>query len=304
MAYNNNQVAGEGQQFDIREFIGNCLAKWKWYVIAFILFCILGGVLYLRSYPTYDVNASVLIDSENSNSNNPMKEFSLGNMFGGSGDVDNEVYVLKSHAVMKQTVKDLGLNVSYKMKTNILRWEPVSPDKTPLEVTYDKAIADTLHNTMAFEVNVSSKGVANIEVRGRKDKVIGTAKNVAIPASVETIYGTLTFSTTPEYIAGKSLKIKGKLSSFDAAAEDLAEDISIAVADRKSDLINIAMVTNTPLWGENVIDSLIGNYNDKGIAEKQARDRKTAEFIDHRLLSLTDELSLSENDIEKFQRDK
>lgn len=300
----NNNVVADQQSFDIKEFLQSCKARWKWFVIAFVLFTLFGVWKFLSNVPTYDVNANIMIYSETTEGGtiSLARQFSLGSVLGGSGDVNNELHVLQSHTVMANTAKQLLLNIGYEVKRGFKRIA-CYPGTTPLELVCNPSIADTIRVGLKFEVKCSANGMADIKVKTVKG-TIANVKKAQLPAVVETKYGDFTIRQTPVYPQGESVKETITFGSYDGAAERYLEKVMISIPDRKSDLISLSINIADPKFGQQILDAIIANYNEKGIQEKQERDRKTAAFIDQRLLSLTDELSLSEEDIENFQKDK
>lgn len=300
----NNKIGNNNKSFDIREFLKLCRHWWWLFVVTLLVFGFMGLYVLLSNVTKYDVQANIMIysDSNEGGTISLARQFSIGNVLGGSGDVNNEFHVLQSHSVMRQTAVDLGLNISYTVKDG-LKKIPCYPGTTPLELSADPAMGDTIRTTLLFKVNVNEVGKTEVKVVALK-KQIAKFENLTLPAVINTPYGDFTLTTTPKFVAGKSLKEEIRFTSYDGAAESYLKKVNMSIPDRKSDMISISVGINDTKFGERLIDTIVANYNAKGVQAKQERDRKTAEFIDHRLLSLTDELSLSEEDIEKFQRDK
>lgn len=299
----NNDNDNRQQEFNLADFIGKCRSKWWWFAIAFVFFSGIGVYLFLKNVPTFDVNSSIIIYNESSEGGtiSLAKQFSLGNMLGGSGDVNNELAVLQSHNVMTETVKELNLNVGYRVKDG-LKTIDCYPETTPLELVYNRSIADTIGTRIDFKVNYHKSGKVDIEYELLKKTY--KLKNLNLPAVIDTKVGTFTINPTERFAPDKSLKETIVFKSYGAAAESYLRAVNIQIPNRKSDIITLHIETQDPKFAIKLLNTIVENYNKKGIKERQDRDRKTAEFIDSRLLSLTDELALSEEDIEQFQKDK
>lgn len=299
--YNSNS---SDKSFDVREFIHNCRRRWWWFLITGILISGIAAYKYLSYVTTFDVNASIIIygDTKEGGSISLARQFSMSSVLGGSGDVNNERDVLRSHTVMLATVKDLELNVGYTEKKG-LREIPCYLGSTPLELTCDPAIADTLGIGLEFKVKCDKNEIAHIIVKA-KDKKIQEINDAKFPVTIDTPYGVFTISQTDAYVKGKSLNEDITILNYDTAAEIWSNRVGVVIPDRKSDLISLSVNINDPKFGERLIDTIIQKYNERGITEKQNRDRRTAQFIEERLSSLTNELALSEGDIEQFQKDK
>lgn len=301
---NKSSDQSKDQQFNLQLFLDKCKAKWSWYVIAFITFGILGAYLHLRNVPKYDVTANIMIydDSAQGATIQMARSFSLGNMFGGSALVDNEIKVLKSHSVMRQTVKDLGLNISYEFRQGLFKDVPFY-EKMPVVLKCDSILPDTIGPSILFKLNINSLGYASIKGKIGKIEIVDI-KDKPFPVDINTPYGDFTLERTDFFIQGEPLKGEIKFSSYDGAAETYSKLISITIPDKKSDLINVEYVTSDPKFGKKIISKLIYNYDQKVIQDHKDRDIKTAFFIEERLKSLQQELNLSENEIEEFQKNK
>lgn len=301
---NNYPEKSTDQNFNLQLFINKCKSKWSWYLIAFILFGLLGTYIHLRNVPTYEVTANIMIYEESTGGATIQmaRQFSLGNVFGGSALVDNEIKVLKSHSVMRQTAKDLGFNVSYTFKDGLFKEVPLY-QKMPFVLKCDSTIADTIKTALTFKLEVDKNGLLSGEVKKEKD-LLSEIKDEEFPVKVETPYGLFTFEKTDYFKDGKSLNAEIFFESYDSAAETLSKEVSVSIPDKKSDLINITWLTPDPIFGKTLINTIIENYNEKVIQDSRDRDRKTAHFIEERLHSLEAELNLSEDEIEQFQKNR
>lgn len=298
--------------FDIRSFIEQCRHRWWWFLIALVIFSAYGAYKVLSSVPTVDVVANVMIYEDSGfdgGAASMMKSFSLGSVLGGSGDVNNEKHVLQSYSVMLATAKELGLNTDYVVNKGLKKIH-CSSTTTPIEMTCNPALGDSIPVGLKFRVKYDGKSTADIKLTYRQNKVKYKEeyKHVTLPYVAETPFGAFTFRLTGKTAPGgkpdDSINETINYTSYSAAAQGYMSRVLVNIPDRKSDLISMSVVTNEPKFGELLLNTIVKNYNLKGITEKQDRDRATAEFINNRLLSLTDELSLSEEDIENFQKNK
>lgn len=299
-----SQRPSDPQSFNLHEFVAKCRARWWWFAVSFVLVSLVATWRYLANVITFDVNASVMITSESGGDGGTIslaRQFSLGNVLGGSGDVNNEFHMLQSHSVMLQTARQLDLNKGYTVKDGFKKIA-CYPGTTPLTLVCDPAIADTIRTSLEFNVKYSPSGTCDITVETPKKKIL-TLEKATLPAVVDLPYGQFTIAPTDLFNPSRPLKEKIQFCNYDAAAERWLKKVGMSIPDRKSDLISLAVTINDINFGKRLLDTIVANYNAKGVSDRRERDRKTAEFIDQRLRSLTEELSLSEEDIENFQKD-
>ncbi|MDE6403293.1 MAG: hypothetical protein K2K86_05760, partial [Muribaculaceae bacterium] len=225
--------------------------------------------------------------------------FGGGGSFGANRSVEDEMIIIKAHSVLKQTVIDLDMNLQYKVKKNLIKKEWCYYNR-PIELVYEKSMADTLGVTLLFEVDVDDKGVADVVVRGRKARRIYEKKDITLPAVIETAYGTFGLEAGPGFIPGESVSEDISLCSYDKAALGLDKLIAVDYSAKKTDIMRLDLVTTNPLYGQNVLNTLVKNYNDVTIAQKRDFNYKTLQFIEDRIAILSAEVDSTEAQVEAF----
>lgn len=283
---------------DIRPVLKQYLSKWYLFVIS-VIFCV--GLVWAYTSiknPKYAVRANVLISQEN---NNPMAKMGgLGDLFGANGSVDDEIFVLSSHSLYRDVAKDLGINISHKVKTGLLGSRLAYPD-FPLQVSAAEGMFDTLRTTLLFKIKVHEDGKTDISTKVKR-KVVAELEDVNLPASVETDYGTFTIIPTEYFVPGEELKTTITVSGYNSAAEQLDLDVVNEIATKRSNVINMAIDTPNPVWGEAILNEIIKKYNQRGILEKNAQAENTADFLEKRLEIIASDLTQSEVEIQRYKQ--
>ncbi|MFA4054181.1 GumC family protein [Duncaniella muris] len=294
------------EKFDFRYYIRLCRRYWYWFVISVVLCGGIGVFYALSTVPVYQVVANILIsDEDSSRPSNAMSElasqFSAGNMMGGTNSVDDEINVVRSHSNLRQTVKDLGLNTGYTV-TRFRVFDRDVADKTPVVMTCDPAIADTLGCYIGFKVVVNKEHKVSIKAKANDKTVIADVKDKPFPVTLSTPYGDFVFDKTKYLKKGKGVKMTVGFSSYDASAEGLAESVSIYIPSKRANIISFAVHSPHSQYAQRILNTIIDNYNISGINEKRKKDQKTADFVAERLASISKDLNLSEEDIEHYKR--
>lgn len=298
----NNIATKKAPLVNLSALIADYKRYWVWVMVSILLFVGLGVIAVLKKQPSSEIVAQVLISDENSKSFTAMSE--LAGMFGGGSfgsnrSIDDEMVIIMAHSVMKKTVQDLNLNVDYKVKKNILK-EVFVYDNPPIVLQYDKSIADTLGVGLKFELDVDENGIADITVRGRKNKKIARFENQTLPAVIEIPYGAFMFTQGASYISGKSLNETVYLSSYDAKANDISELLTVDLSQKKTDVMSITFVTTDAEYGKLLVNTLVKNYNDLTVRQKQAFNEKSLEFLEDRIHQFANEVDLTEKEVESF----
>lgn len=289
----------KSQFFDVKSLFNDYRRHWWWFVISLFL-CGAMAVVYVKTHNAqYAVCANVLVSDDNTGSFTAMS--GMSDLFGSSANVEDEVYVISSHSVLRDVARNLGIYKTHYVKKGLLGGYLAYPD-FPVDVTADSSLLDTLNTTMTFKVNVGKDGKADIKMYA-DGKKIGQEKNLRLPVSLNTKYGRYTVLPTPDYPKGEKVKTTISISGYDDAAEDLSHSISSDRASRKSNMINLYMRTENTDYGKDVLNEIVDNYNRRGISYKNRQGEKTLEFINDRLAIISGDLSTAEKDIQDYKKD-
>ena len=289
-------------RFNLRSFIGLCLSKWPMFVVSVIACVAVAAFLIMRRVPSVEVDAQVMLPQETASTSllaEMSRSFSFGDVLGSSSTTDNELDVMRSHSVFLSTVKDLGLATSVQAKAGLMRWLPLY-NNVPLTVKAPSEFADTVTAPIVFKLSRNSDNLYDIEAKCLK-KTVYDNENVKLPVTADTPYGSFTIAPTEWMAKCPFSKFIVTLTSYDNAAEMLAQDVSIFIPNKKSDFIGLSVMTTDADFGKQLLTTIIKNYNQIGIDHKGENDSRTLGFVNARLESLTGELAKSESDIERFK---
>ena len=148
---NENQEGG----FDIRVILGYLRANWPLFV-ASVAVCLALAFAYLRYVtPIYNVSAKVLLqDSEKGGSVlSPSDMLADFGMQGRRSNVENEIQLMSSMAVVRGAVVDAGLYVKYYSGEALLY-----KDAAPFVVSLDNATLSNLEEPLALNFAVNAAG--------------------------------------------------------------------------------------------------------------------------------------------------
>lgn len=286
------------EYFDIKSLFLRYFSKWYIFVISVI---ICGGLAFLYTRvkkPVYGVRASVVIATE---SNSPLTGAfgSLSNLFGSGPYIDDEIFVISSHSVYKDVAKDLGLDQTHFVKKGFLN-TVIEFEDYPVELVVPAEMPDTLRKNITFKLKADEKGKVDLSVKIGKE-TLSKLKDASFPITLDTDYGKFVLNKTKYYPEGEDCSTTIVLRSYDSAAEILSQSVVSEMANRKSNVINLLYDTPYPAFGVEVLNTVIEEYNKRGLLEKNIQGIKTAEFIDSRLALLSSDLNEAETDIQKYK---
>ena len=271
--------------------------RWWWFIISLCIFGLLGYVYAMKHNPEYSVKANVMIADDNGNP--LLRSVDLDGLFGSSARVDDEVYVISSHTVLKEAVKKLGINVNHVVKDGLLKSRLAYPD-FPVTVTAPDSMADTLRSTLVFKIHVSEDMKADATVKVKRDKV-AEIEDVALPAKINTPYGEFTVVATDHYPKGEAVKTVVTYSGYDDVAESLSEDLDFDMPSRKTNVIEMEMETENTDYGMALLNEIIKVYNERGLSESKLQGEHTIQFIDERIKLLAVDLEQTEMALQQYK---
>lgn len=286
---------------DVRGTLLLWWSKWYWFAISAFVCLSLAFIYATVKKPVYLVKSNILIAQDDSNIMSGMGGF--GQLFGTSGYVDDEVFVVSSHTVLRDVVKDLKLNKSCVVKEGLLKSREYFK-KYPVDIVTDTYIADTLSVSLKFNLKVDEDGVASVEVKDSQKDVVADLENQKFPITVETKYGVFTIKKTADYKEGESLKAKLYFSGYDDAAESLKEDLDIYIASKKSNVIQIEMETTDVDKAKLILNDIVKYYNVRGVEQRSEQSRLTLDFLDSRIQLIAQDLTDSEADVEGYKKNQ
>lgn len=294
------------KQSNIVELVVSYVKHWKLFVLSFVICVGLAGAYILVKNPEFRINANILIkeDSKSGMSGLASSMMKTGIPFGdvlsvGGSAVDDEIEIINSYSILRETVKDLGLNVSCSSglikKTNYyqdspLRITPANPD-----------MPDTLRYTIEMKVTVDKQ--ENVKVKAYYDgDLVGSVKS-QFPAKLTTVFGDFLIEKTKFYDGDKSHKFKVYYSGYGSSTEALMRNVEISIASKKANVVNLFIDDEIPDRGKDILNSIIKNYNLYGIDEKNVTAVRTAEFLQQRIDLMAEDLSAVEREVEKYKED-
>ncbi len=319
-AYGSDAAAYEEEKsaLNFKEIYAMFLLNWQWFVLSlFIFMC--GAVFYLRyKSPVYQVSAKILIKEEDSRGSRSMGNQMLSNMkdlgfMTNSAGIDNEVEILRSIFLSREAVKDLKLYVEYKkegrMKNRLIY------NLQPVNVDIDPNSFEEMDRTM-LPIKLKIKQVGRTyAVEGmayQRDKETGKLQKCpfeavisALPATVHTVAGTLTFTrnTSPDVVP--FLKKRAMYVTVIpplAVATRYVNSMSVEPTSKLTSIAQITLKDKDATRGEDFLKQLTMCYNRQANADKNEIAEKTEAFINGRLEKINSELGATESQLESYKR--
>lgn len=292
----------EEKEIDIRRFLRGTKRMWWIFAISMIFFITVGIAYWVCSMPVFISNSTILIEDDSNSGGGGgmmslMKTFSIGGF--GSSSVDNEIVLINSNDVFLRTVKELELNREYILRRGLAK-EMLYKD-TPIKLEAPQSMMDTLSKAMKIQVDINGPK-ADIKVnRGRFSRTITEMHGVTLPTTVKTPYGSFQIVRTDKY-TGETCRVDIILMGYEAAAQFLREEVTIAAASKISSAIELSYECGSKQMGQDVLNCIMGIYNDKRLRRKHTSANEQMEFLDKRINELSAIISTGQQEMADYKQ--
>ena len=309
----------EESSFDIKTIFTLLVLNWQWFLVSIIIF-VSGAFIYLRYQPrVYQMSVKMLIKDESNNRRNAGQMLANMQDFGfisNSTGIENEIEILQSRILSLEVVKDLKLYVEYYQqgritKNLIYKTQPVNVDLAAEGLEYlDNSVIPFFSMSMTKEGN-------KYHVEGMKKEFEGEFDT--LPATINTPYGVLTFTKNlaleervmkpggneveeDEEEESKNPTFIITIKSPKLVAASYVNGLKIAPTSKLTSIAELTINDRSPLRASDYLTHLAVCYNRQANADKNEIAYKTEEFINDRLQKISDELGMTESQLEAYKR--
>lgn len=290
----------EKDSISLVELIGPYVRSWKAYAISITLCLTLAFVYLKNATPIYKATTSLILHDEKNGGNSigALSEFEgLGLLSGGSSKVENELEVLKSRNLIKSTIEQLNVNISYWLKDGLKR--VAYYQNTPFVF---KPVSEGVENSLdnlKLNVSIINENEFQLSINDdTKSKTYSwgntiTTKNfnfILIP-NVDIINS---------YVGDQFVVV---IQAMDLAIDNLQSRIVFSASSKKNNVIKLSLNDASKQRAEDVLNTLVELYNVNAIDSKKEVNLKTADFIKNRLDLIKEELAGIEENAESFKQE-
>ncbi len=294
----------------MKDFLAQCMSKWKWFLASIIIFCGIGVLYILRQQPVYERNMAVLIEDQDGGGgvSDIANSFSSLGLVSSNTNVNNELISLTSPAVLYEVIQQLGLDVNY-----------ATPGKFHKTTLYGTTLPVNVkfqdleeQQGAGFTMEMGENGAVTLKdfylstVDG-KEKIDKEVKGKIGFDPIQTPVGKVMITPNGKYIPAKGKKAKpideieikrvGMQNSVEAYSKLVKGDL----ADKDADVIDLSMKDVSAQRAADVINAIVEVYNGNWVHDKNRIAVATSSFIDERLRLIESELGNVDDEISDFQ---
>ena len=302
--HNDYNVREEESSVDIKKIL-NVVWGMRWYIVISVVLCLLLAYAYNRVTRTrYTANGKIMLVTQRTNNADMLAITDMING-GNNSNVNNEVEILRSRAMMQKVVEELGLNYTFTkdraVKTIYFY------DNSPFDVLVDSTenfanppearitIIPEDDNTFTIKSILIRKAKYPFDKRVYRfgEEIPIGGHNIAIVRTHlgNVVYGDkYTISMAPSFQTAKAL------------VKNLTVSPNSTKVYERNDVINLSYNDFIPKRGENILDWLVIKYNDDARYFSSRATANTIEFLEERLGIIEDELGAIENRFQSYRR--
>lgn len=300
MEYNNTQGFQE-QDINFNEIIKPYVKRWFWFLIGIIL-SVLAAYLYLKKQKKiYSIESTVLIkDSKN---NSVGQDFSvLRDISGlarmGSNGVENEMEIFKSKKLMKDVVRQLGLETDVFLPGRFVDVELYN-QSSPIIVNVINEKSDARRSTSLINITIKPN---ELSLSSPDFGTIKSAYNKTISLPYANIIIRKNMKFNPQKVLFQNTeRLILNIKSIEDKSDELQSLLNVSLVNKEADVIKLALNYPNTEKAKAIINKLVDVYNEDAINDKNLESKKTADFIEDRISVIGDELGKVENEKEKFK---
>ncbi|MDZ4664444.1 MAG: GNVR domain-containing protein, partial [Bacteroidota bacterium] len=292
-----NYSVEETQENSLKDLLIKYLFHWKWFLISVCIGLVLGFVYLRYQTPQYEVNATILIkDDKKGGMADELSAFEDLGILKSNKNIDNEIEILKSRALMTRVVTELKLNISY--------------------YSYGRPIEHERYHDTPIIANYSLKDSSSSEPQGNWILVPETNKQFILKNGDDETelgrysfgdeiimpFGKLIFTTTTYFSEAYLLaNFRVTMAPIEQVVNQYLGSLKVNPVNKTSNAITISLRDAVAQKAADVVDNVIKQHNLDAIADKNQVSLNTANFINERIRFITDELFTVEGEAEDFK---
>lgn len=292
---------------DLKRYLSECKNHWRWFATSVTTTLLIGILVLLTVTPQYERSATVLVKDENGGGGLlSSMAANMGMLAGLAGinitsNVNNEMEIMSSPAMMMEVVNRLGLDTRYERYDFIMKrelWEETLPVKLTFPKLTDKDGAYMkmkLRKDGTFTLYKLRKNKAKIdgEIEGKINTVCNT------PIGPISVIATKYFKQIMETEGEMTIRIT-KEKKYDQVERNL-KNTSIDLADDQTSIIHIGYQDQIAERAELIINTLINVYQEAWMNDKMSSADVSNRFINERIKDIEQELSGLDKNIAQFR---
>jgi tyrosine-protein kinase Etk/Wzc len=261
---------------------------WPLFVVGLILSAALAYTYLCLVNPVYEISATILVKDEKK-SPEEKKAMPELDQSTSSKNAEAEIEILRSKKLVSEVVSKLQLWVSYKTRDGLTTRDLY--DNVPFQLVFMKKVLVKAENNIRI---IDENTFETTDLSGNKQRV-------AFNTPVTNRSGTWLLKPgafTKQYI-GSDIRV-GAIDP-ELVSNAYLKELDAHLLDKLAPTIGLFVNDEVPQRGKDFLNELITAYNGAAADEQKRATKRTIDFIDTRLASLTGELNQAEKQVAGYR---
>lgn len=285
-----------------KELIYLCLAKWKWFAASVGVTVGLAVLYILCTPPVYTRSAFLMVKEDSKGKaigSDVASMFADLGLTQGNANVNNELLAMQMPAVIRETVKRLGLDWDYH-RSGLFHKELLYGKELPVKVGVE-GLAD--NENLSFNLRLLPGGKVELDdfeslTRDIENKTVTGMLN----DTIDTPIGRMSVSPEAAYSQEEEYpKFYVSRTSLYDCTDACKERLTVELSSEDATVIELSYEDVSIPRAEDVLNTVIAVYNEEWIRDKNQITVSTSQFITDRLGVLEHELGDVDADISTYK---
>lgn len=282
---------GESRTMTASEMLYKYLSYLSFFVISFII-CWLVATWYIRYKPkVYIANTLVLVKQGEGKLRGDLIDAA---MFGSGANIDNEIELIKAKGIITRAVEQSGVNVRYFNQGNIRTSELYN------QVPFSMSILGKGDSSIAFTLVLSNFSATGANVSGMKG-----GSGFPIRWGVPFMHGGWQLVLKRNALVGynNETPYQVRWEPVMQTVAEVAGGLQVEPLNPRTTIITLSLRGSHPERNADILNAIVDSYKMINLEEKNRVANNTIQFIDQRLIIVTQELSGVESNLERYRTD-
>lgn len=282
----------------IADIIFMTLHHWPWILLSVII-CVGAAYIYLLRTPNvYTRSAEILIKEDKKGQSLGADEFAKLGLFQTKTNIQNELITLKAKDLMEEVVKRLGLDINYYIDGrfhNVVAYG----ENLPIKLTVLNYPDDV---NFSMDLTVSKDGKIQLKnLREGDGEIIKGTFSGKLNDTIVTPIAKMLVSPSPYYLKGKEVSLIISKIPLKWARDTFNKRLAVTMAEEDGTVLSLGISDQSPQRADDILNTLIGVYNENWIRDKNQIAISTSNFINDRLGVIEGELGNVDSDISAYK---
>jgi tyrosine-protein kinase Etk/Wzc len=301
---------------EIKNIILRFLYNWHWFLLTIGTAVILAFFYIRYTPPVYEIQATLLVSEDNSNS--PLTALYGRNqgMFQERQitdwtNVNNQVAILGSTPIVSMTLSELDFSVSYYSLGRVSKTEMYK--NAPFRIQWDKNHPQIIEGNFNLTINPDRSLTISFENENvriydyQENRILQMLPEYSFRAEIQpdsclkTDAFCFTVSLNENFTSGAAGNYLFRFHTPESLTQRYRSMLKVALTDINSSILHLSVRDNNVIKGIDLLNKLIDIYQVNNLERKNQNANLTIQFIDSQLQNISDSLSISETRLESFR---